>query len=66
MKTKNILRPLQYHQIAHNGVQYHWITGNTIEHQASMTNQNKFAYLLTTQSVNKNDAQFIIDAFDDR
>ena len=31
-----------------------------------MTNQNKFAYLLTTQSVTKNVAQFIVDAFDDR
>ena len=30
-----------------------------------MTNQNKFAYLLTTQSVTKNVAQFIVDAFDD-
>ena len=30
-----------------------------------MTNQNKFAYLLTTQSVTKNVAQFIVDAFDE-
>ena len=32
----------------------------------SMTNQNKFVYLLTTQSVSKIVAQFIVDAFDDR
>ena len=30
-----------------------------------MTNQNNFAYLLTTQSVTKNVAQFIVDAFDE-
>ena len=32
----------------------------------SMTDQNKFVYLLTTQSVAKIVAQFIVDAFDDR
>ena len=33
---------------------------------ATMTDQYKFVYLLTTQSVSKIVAQFIVDAFDDR
>ena len=32
----------------------------------TMTDQNKFVYLLTNQSVSKIVAQFIIDAFDNR
>ena len=33
---------------------------------ATMTNRNKFVYLLTNQSVSKIVAQFIVDAFDER
>ena len=33
---------------------------------STMTDRNKFLYLLTNQSVSKIVAQFIVDAFEDR
>ena len=33
---------------------------------ATLTNREKFVYLLTNQSVSKIIAQFIVDAFDER
>ena len=44
----------------------HYYTITTIPKFAQMNDHEKFVFLLTTQSVAKIVAQFIVDAFDER